>query len=73
MKINVKVKPNARRREVKQISADLFEVAVIATPTEGRANQAVIEILAEHFRTNRRSVKISRGFNSKFKFVDVEL
>ena len=47
MIIQVKVKPNSRTEEVSQES-DSFTVKVKEPPREGKANQAVIRLLAQH-------------------------
>lgn len=48
MKIQIKVKPNSNTEEVSQ-EGDSFVVKVKEPPREGRANGAVIRLLAEHF------------------------
>jgi uncharacterized protein (TIGR00251 family) len=70
MKIQVKVKPNSRTEEVSQES-DSFIVKVKEPPREGKANQAVIRLLAEHFGVPRSRVRILSGFKSKNKVVEV--
>jgi uncharacterized protein (TIGR00251 family) len=70
MKIRVKVKPNSRTEEVSQES-DSFIVRVKEPPREGKANQAVIRLLAEHFGVSRRQVRITGGFSSKSKVIEV--
>lgn len=39
---------------------------------EGRANEAVSVLLAEHLRVPRRAVQVIRGASSRDKVVDVE-
>ncbi|MDH4067389.1 MAG: DUF167 domain-containing protein [Dehalococcoidia bacterium] len=70
MKIRVKVKPNSRTEEVSQES-DGFTVRVKEPPKEGKANQAVIKLLAEHFGVPRSQVRILSGFKSKNKVVEI--
>ena len=48
MKIQVKVKPNSTTEELSR-EGDSFMVKVKEPPKEGRANQAVIKLLAHHF------------------------
>ena len=48
MKVQVKVKPNSRTEELSR-EGDSFMVKVKEPPKEGKANQAVIRLLAEHF------------------------
>jgi uncharacterized protein (TIGR00251 family) len=70
MKIRVKVKPNSRTEELSR-EGDSFIVKVKEPPKEGRANQAVIKLLAEHFGVPQSRVRILSGFKSKNKVIEV--
>jgi len=70
MKIQVKVKPNSRTEEVSQES-ESFIVRVKEPPKEGKANLAVVKLLAEHFGVPKSKVRILSGFGSRNKVVEV--
>ena len=70
MKIHVKVKPNSRTEEISQ-EGESFIVKVKEPPKEGKANQAVIKLLAEHFDVPQSRVRILSGFRSRNKVVEV--
>jgi uncharacterized protein (TIGR00251 family) len=70
MKIQVKVKPNSRTEELSQ-EGDSFIVKVKEPPKEGKANQAVIRLLAEHFGVPQSQVRIISGIRSRNKIVEV--
>jgi len=70
MRIQVRVKPNSRTEEVSQ-EGDSFIVKVKEPPKEGKANQAVIKLLAEHFGVAMSRVRILSGLKSKNKVVEV--
>jgi len=70
MRIQVKVKPNSKTEEVSR-EGDDFVVKVREPPREGRANQAVIRLLAEHFGVPKSQVRILVGFTSRNKVVEV--
>jgi uncharacterized protein (TIGR00251 family) len=70
MKIQVKVKSNSKTEEVSQES-DNFIVKVKEPPKEGRANRAVVKLLAEHFGVSQSQVRILSGFRSRNKIVEV--
>jgi uncharacterized protein (TIGR00251 family) len=70
MKIQVKVKPNSRTEEVSQ-EGHSFIVRVKEPPREGKANQAVIKLLAEYFGVSKSNVRILSGFGSRNKIVEV--
>lgn len=65
----VKVQPCARRNAVSGTAADALKLAVAAPPLEGRANQGVVEFLAEFFDIPRASVTITSGQRSRIKVV----
>ena len=71
MKISVKVKPNARKNEVKQIDANNFVVSVTVPPVEGKANEKVVELLAEYFGKSKKCITILRGITGKIKIVEI--
>jgi len=70
MKIQVKVKPNSRTEELSQ-EGDSFIIKVKEPPKEGKANQAVIRLLAEHFGVPQSRVRILSGFRSRNKVIEV--
>ena len=70
MKIQVKVKPNSRTEEISR-EGNNFIVKVKEPPKEGKANQAVIKLLAEHFGVPQSQVRILSGFRSKNKVLEV--
>ncbi|MGQ9545890.1 MAG: DUF167 domain-containing protein [Dehalococcoidia bacterium] len=70
MKIQVKVRPSSRTEELRRES-DSFIVKVKEAPREGKANQAVIKLLAEHFGVPQSQVRILSGFRSKNKVIEV--
>jgi len=70
MKIQVKVKPNSKTQEVSQ-EGNSFIVKVKAPPREGKANLAVIELLAEHFGVSKSQVRILSSFGGRNKVIEV--
>lgn len=69
MRLSVTVIPNARRPRVATGPDGRLRVAVTAPAREGRANAAVIDLLAEHFGVARSTVRIVRGATSRHKIV----
>jgi len=70
MKIQVKVKPSSKTEELRQ-EGDSFIVKVKEPPKEGKANQAVVKLLAEHFGVPQSRVRILSGFRSRNKVIEV--
>ena len=55
MRIYVKVTPRAGKNEITKISEEEYKVQVTAPPERGKANEAVIELLAKYFAFQKRS------------------
>lgn len=70
VKIRVKVVPNAKTEEVIK-EGDGFLVRVKEPAKEGRANNAVIRLLAEHFGVPKGSIIILSGLKSRNKSVEI--
>jgi len=70
MKIRVKVVPNSKTEEVIK-EGDRFLVKVKEPAKEGRANRAVVKLLAEHFKVAQSSIVILSGFKNRNKVVDI--
>lgn len=70
MKIQVRVTPNSNNDEV-SCEGDRFIVKVKEPPREGRANRAVVRLLAKHFGVPQSQVKIISGFKSRDKLIEV--
>ncbi|MCD6599675.1 MAG: DUF167 domain-containing protein [Dehalococcoidia bacterium] len=70
MKIQVKVKVNSRTEEVSQKDSS-FTVKVNKPPREGKANQAVLKLLAKHFEVPKSQVRIISGIKSKNKIIEI--
>ena len=70
MKIFVKVKIRAKREGVEKIDSENFVVSVKEIPEKGKANKAIIKILAEYFKIAPSMIKILTGGKSRQKTVE---
>ncbi|MBN2462126.1 MAG: DUF167 domain-containing protein [Dehalococcoidia bacterium] len=70
MKIKVKVIPNSKTEEVVREGSG-FLVRVKESAREGKANRAVVKLLADHFKVSRGSVVILSGFKNRNKVIEV--
>ncbi|HPN96626.1 MAG TPA: DUF167 domain-containing protein [Candidatus Moranbacteria bacterium] len=73
MRIYVKVIPRSSRNEIIKISEGEYRVKLTAPPVEGKANKALIEILAGYFNVSKSNVEIVGGKSAKTKIVDIIL
>jgi uncharacterized protein (TIGR00251 family) len=71
MKYIARVKAAARIDEVTNEGNTLF-IKTKAPAREGKANKAIIELLADYFKVSRNSIVIKSGLNSKNKIIEIE-
>ena len=72
MKIEVKVNPGAKKNLIKQEGA-VFKIYLTAPAVEGKANQALVAFLAQHFDVAKSKIEIIKGLHSRIKIVNIQL
>jgi uncharacterized protein (TIGR00251 family) len=65
--LSVRAQPNARRNGVIGEQAGALKVAVTAPPDKGRANEAIVEVLAHALGMKRSQIELISGMTSKQK------
>jgi uncharacterized protein len=70
--LDLHVQPGASRSEFAGEHGGRIKVRLAAPPVEGRANDALVEFLADYFEVPRRNVRITAGLKSRRKRVIVE-
>ena len=70
--INVRVQPRASRDRVLGFRDGGLRVSVTAPPQDGRANTALLELLADGLGVARSRLRIVRGHTARDKVVEVE-
>jgi len=71
-KIWVMVKPQAKHENVILESDGELLVSVNAPANEGKANNRLIELLAEYFHIAKSNIRILRGQKSRRKLIEVD-
>ena len=71
MRLPIRVTPRARKPGVEKAADGTLLVKVREPAADGRANQAVVEALAEYFHVPKRSVAIIHGQTSRRKLIEV--
>ncbi len=69
--LELKTVPNAPRDEIAGWLGDALKVKVHAPALEGRANDALLEFLANKLGIHRRDVTLVRGDKSRHKVVRI--
>ena len=76
MKIRCKIKPNSKKgnliKKSQDESGEFFEIFIREPAIEGKANLAVIKLLAEEFGVSKSRVSLKTGAKSRFKIFEIE-
>ena len=75
MKYHIHIKPGSKEGGVEETwegDQRMFVVRVKARPEKGKANEALIKVLADYFNTPPSLVKIVSGHTSRHKIVEIE-
>ena len=70
--IKVKVLPRSSRTEIAGKEKDIYRVKITDPPVEGKANKALIALLAEKLGIAKRDIEITAGKTSRMKTVRVQ-
>ncbi len=71
LRLTLKVAPKAAKTAVNGWMGDTLKVSVTAAPDKGKANQAVIELLAQVLGVPKSALHIVRGETSHNKTLEV--
>jgi uncharacterized protein len=72
-RLRVRVHPGARRERIGHRMADgTWRIEVHAAPEGGRANDAVVRLLAEVLGVSRGAVRVTAGQSSRSKSIEVD-
>ena len=73
MKLFASVKPNAKENKVTQINDHHFKISVKAPAKDGKANQAVIELLSHYLDLPKNVFSLLSGTTRKSKVIKVKV
>jgi uncharacterized protein (TIGR00251 family) len=71
LKLTVTVKTQAKKENVTKIRNGELVVSVHAPARDGKANQALVRLLANHFSVAKSDVRILHGHSSRKKLVSI--
>jgi hypothetical protein len=70
MIIKVKLHPNSSQEKIEEKKKDKeYEIWIKEKPIDGKANEELVKVLKKYFK---KQVKITSGFNSRIKRVNIE-
>jgi uncharacterized protein (TIGR00251 family) len=70
-RLHLKVAPKSSRNAVTGWMGDTLKLSVTVAPEKGKANQAVIDVLAQALDVPRSAIRIVRGETSPAKTVEI--
>jgi uncharacterized protein (TIGR00251 family) len=71
--LRVKVTPRSPKSEIAgQLADGTLKVKLAAVPEKGKANDALIDLLAKHYNVPRSKIEILSGHTSPLKLVRIE-
>ena len=69
--IKVKVLPRSSRNQIIGREGDLFKVKLTSPPVGGKANKALIELLAKRLGIAKKRIEITSGKSSGLKTIRI--
>ena len=71
MKIIIKAKPGAKEDKIEKVDEANYIVHVKAPPIDGKANAAIVKLLAGHFDISQSLAEIISGHMARVKVVEI--
>ena len=72
MELQVRVQPRANRNSIEVVEGSKLKVYVTTAPEGGKANDAVVALLAKSLGVAKSHIRILRGHKSRDKLLDIE-
>lgn len=73
MKVRIRVLPRSSKNEVVGEMADgTLKIKLTSPPVDGKANESLVKLLAEHYSVSKNKIKIVSGLTSKNKIIEIE-
>jgi len=70
-RLKLRIVPNAKRNEVTGEHGDAVKIKVAASAIEGKANEALLEFIAEKLGIHRRNLTLIAGEKSRDKLIEI--
>jgi len=71
MLLSIKTKPSSKKEEVVKLSDNRFKVFVKKPPTKGKANRAIIKLLASYLKVSKSQIRIVKGEGLREKIIEI--
>ena len=71
VRLSIKVQPGSSKNRLTGETGGEWRISVTAPPVDGRANAAVIDLLADWLGISRSAIRIARGEKGRRKVIEV--
>jgi len=71
--LQIKVKPRARKTELVKLDDGTWVASLKSPPVDGKANEELVGLVAEHFHCRKSAVTIKTGASARLKLVIVDI
>ena len=71
MKIIIKAKPGAREDKIEKVDDSNYIIHIKAQARDGKANAAIVKVLADYFDISQSLVEIISGYMARIKVVQI--
>ena len=72
MVFSVKVVPRSSKTAIAGILGGMLKVKLAAAPEKGKANQSLVEFLADTLGIKKNTIKITSGLTSPVKTIEIK-
>jgi len=72
MIIKIKVITNAKKQKIELQPDKSLKIHLISQPARGKANQELIELLADYYHLSKSQIKIIQGETAKNKIIEIK-
>ncbi len=71
MKIKVKVFPKNKEQKVIEKGKDSYQVKIKKAADKNKANEEMVDVLADYFKVSKNQIRIIRGQRSRIKIIEI--
>jgi uncharacterized protein len=70
--LQIHLQPRSSRNQILGLHANRLKIALTAAPVDNKANECLIEFLADYFAIKKSAITIIKGQTSRNKVVSVQ-
>lgn len=71
VRFEVKVQPKSSQNQITGVAGGVLKVKLTSPPVDGKANKALINLLAKTMNVSRGSITLVRGESSTTKLIEI--